>query len=115
MHKYPHGDRGQKLQLDGCMIDGKGPSLVLGHPLVFHQGWLINLRNKWLLELIEELVAKGEDKTKEDEGKLRADASPSTSQLSLPKLCMTHLEMSSPESVPQFLSLNGTSLCQNTG
>ena len=71
---------GQKLQLDAYMIDGKGPSLVLGHPLFFHQGWLIDLRNKRLLELTGELVAKGEDKTKEDEGEFRADAGSSSSQ-----------------------------------
>ena len=49
------------------MIDGKGPSLVLGHPVFFESGWLIDLKHRRLLEGDGSLLVTGEDKTKEDE------------------------------------------------
>ena len=59
---------GNEMEVEAYVIDGKRSSFVLGHPLFYQTGWLIDLKNKRLLEGSGKEIISGGDKTAEDEG-----------------------------------------------
>ena len=49
------------IDIEAFVINGKGPGLILGHPVFYRTGWLIDIRNSRLVEPNEREMQTSQD------------------------------------------------------